>query len=98
MKKTSINVFKSVRSVALALIAFGLASCGGERFHVEGQISGAADSLLYFENMSLSGPVVLDSVKLSADGTFSFSDERPEAPRTFSTLRIAISGTKGFTM
>ena len=88
MKKTSINVFKSVRSVALALIACGLASCGGERFHVEGQINGAADSLLYFENMSLSGPVVLDSVKLSADGTFSFSDERPEAPE-FYRLRIA---------
>ena len=88
MKKTSINVFKSVRSVALALIALGLASCGGERFHVEGQINGTADSLLYFENMSLSGPVVLDSVKLSADGTFSFSDERPEAPE-FYRLRIA---------
>lgn len=88
MKKTYINVFKSVRSVALALIALGLASCGGERFHVEGQISGAADSLLYFENMSLSGPVVVDSVKLSADGTFTFSDERPEAPE-FYRLRIA---------
>lgn len=65
-----------------------LTSCGGEKFHVEGNIADAKDSLLYFENMSLQGPVVVDSVKLGEDGSFSFSDERPTAPE-FYRLRIA---------
>lgn len=71
-----------------AITAMTLASCGGETFRVEGSIAGAKDSLLYFENMSLQGPVVIDSVKLGADGAFSFSGERPDAPE-FYRLRIA---------
>ena len=51
MKKTSI--FRSARLVLMALTGFFLASCGEERYHVEGSISGATDSVLYFENMSL---------------------------------------------
>lgn len=65
-----------------------LASCGGKKFHVNGNITEAKDSMLYFENMSLDGPVVIDSVKLSADGSFSFSDDAPTAPE-FYRLRIA---------
>ena len=38
--------------------------------------------------MSLDGPVVVDSVKLSADGNFKFSDDAPAAPE-FYRLRIA---------
>ena len=38
--------------------------------------------------MSLNGPVVIDSVKLSADGTFAFDDKAPTAPE-FYRLRIA---------
>ncbi len=86
MKKTSI--FRSARLVLMALTGFFLASCGEERFHVEGSISGATDSVLYFENMSLEGPVIVDSVRLSSDGSFSFSDKCPEAPE-FYRLRIA---------
>ena len=65
-----------------------LASCGGKKFHVNGNITEAKDSMLYFENMSLDGPVAIDSVKLSADGSFSFSDDAPTAPE-FYRLRIA---------
>ncbi len=74
--------------VALLLSLFGLTACNERKFHVEGTISGAEDSTLYFENMSLDGPVAVDSVKLSADGTFSFSGNAPEAPE-FYRLRIA---------
>lgn len=74
--------------VALLLSLLGLTACNERKFHVEGTISGAEDSTLYFENMSLDGPVAVDSVKLSADGTFSFSGSAPEAPE-FYRLRIA---------
>lgn len=76
----------STAAIAAALAC--LASCTEEKFHIEGQITEAADSLLYFENMSLEGPVMVDSVKLNADGRFSFADKRPEAPE-FYRLRIA---------
>lgn len=64
------------------------ASCSKGKFHVTGTISDAKDSVLYFENMSLDGPVVVDSVKLDADGSFSFSGEPVGAPE-FYRLRIA---------
>ena len=35
-----------------------------KKFHVNGTISDTKDSILYFENMSLNGPEVVDSVKL----------------------------------
>ena len=82
MKKT-ISTF-----AALLFIALVGSSCGGKKFHVNGTITEAADSILYFENMSLDGPVTVDSVKLSDNGDFSFSDDAPSAPE-FYRLRIA---------
>lgn len=72
----------------MMLAAIIITSCGGKKFHVDGNITEAADSILYFENMSLDGPVTVDSVKLSADGSFSFSDDAPSTPE-FYRLRIA---------
>lgn len=69
-------------------MAVGLASCDNKKFRVDGTITDAKDSVLYFENMSLDGPVAVDSVKLGDDGTFSFSEKSPEAPE-FYRLRIA---------
>lgn len=68
--------------------ALALVSCGEDKFRVEGSIGSAEDSLLYFEQMTLQGPVALDSVRLGADGDFSFSAERSDAPE-FYRLRIA---------
>ena len=73
---------------ACALMAVALGSCDNKKFRVEGAITEAKDSVLYFENMSLDGPVAVDSVKLGDDGTFSFSEKSPEAPE-FYRLRIA---------
>lgn len=84
-----IKPFNSLFAIALAVVAvLGMASCNEKKFHVNGTIGNAADSTLYFENMSLNGPVVIDSVKLSADGTFDFDDKTPTAPE-FYRLRIA---------
>lgn len=63
-------------------------ACNNNKFHVEGNITDAKDSILYFEHMSLDGPQVLDSVKLSDAGDFSFSGEGVTAPE-FYRLRIA---------
>ena len=82
------NIMRHVILAAAVAVAFGLASCSEDKFRVEGSISSAEDSLLYFEQMGLQGPVTIDSVRLGPDGEFSFSDTRPEAPE-FYRLRIA---------
>lgn len=71
-----------------AAVVLTICSCTGRSFNVSGTITEAKDSVLYLENMSLSGPVVVDSVKLTESGTFSFSQPAPEAPE-FYRLRIA---------
>ena len=70
------------------LAAVTMASCSNNKFRVEGQIANAVDSVLYFENVGLEDIQVLDSVKLSGDGSFAFSGDPTEAPE-FYRLRIA---------
>lgn len=82
------KILKITVVAALVMVALSLASCTGKKFQVSGVISDAPDSLLLFENMSLNGPVVVDSVRLGADGSFSFEGEAPTAPE-FYRLRIA---------
>lgn len=83
MKKT----FSSLCLCTLALMAAMLTSCNN-KFHINGTVTEAKDSVLYLENMSLDGPVVVDSVKLDDKGAFSFSGKAPDAPE-FYRLRIA---------
>ncbi|WP_434502369.1 thioredoxin-like domain-containing protein [Prevotella sp.] len=82
------KISKIFSIAAIALAAMSMVSCNNKKFHVTGEISNAKDSTLYFENMSLNGPVVLDSVKLDKDGNFSFDGKAPKAPE-FYRLRIA---------
>lgn len=62
---------KTVFAIGLSLLAF-TACDNSPKFKVEGTISGAADSTLYFEADALNGVQTLDSVKLDADGNFEF--------------------------
>ena len=83
------RLFHKVITIALAVAAMaGVTSCNEKKFHIDGTITGAADSTLYFENMSLDGAVKIDSAKLSEDGTFAFEGTAPTAPE-FYRLRIA---------
>ena len=50
--------------LAAAMAALGLASCSEGKFRVEGAITSAEDSVLYFERMGLDGPVAIDSARL----------------------------------
>ncbi|MGI6222712.1 MAG: thioredoxin-like domain-containing protein [Prevotella sp.] len=83
-----------IRHSALAAIALlailALASCSQKKFKISGNITEAKDSLLYLEHMSLDGPVVIDSVKLGADGAFSFEENALDTiTPEFYRLRIA---------
>lgn len=83
MKKSISSIF-----MGTAVAVFALCACTGKSFNISGTITEAKDSVLYLENMSLSGPVAVDSVKLGESGTFSFSGQAPDAPE-FYRLRIA---------
>ena len=72
--------------MALAVVA--LASCNEKKFHVEGSISNAKDSLLFLENVGIEEITVVDSVRLDEDGSFSFDGAAQDAPE-FYRLRIA---------
>lgn len=82
------NISKTLSALAVSLMMLGAVSCSNKKFEVSGNITDAKDSLLYFENMSLNGAVVVDSTKLDADGNFSFAVDAPSTPE-FYRLRIA---------
>lgn len=70
--------------------ALALTSCNNKKFHINGNITEAQDSMLYLENLSLNGPVKIDSVKLGEDGSFAFEENAMDSitPK-FYRLRIA---------
>ena len=76
-----------VKTIIITLAAGALTGCQQNKFHIKGQIDGADEKVLYFENVGLSGIEVLDSTKLDANGAFDFSHEATEAPE-FYRLRI----------
>ena len=81
-------MMKKVVYFLLALVLVGLGACdNGPKFKVQGEVTGAEDKTLYFEASGLEGIVLLDSVKLKSNGSFSFSESRPESPE-FYRLRM----------
>lgn len=75
-------------------IAFGVivatlfASCGQKnQFQVKGEITNAADKMLYLEANTLNGTIKKDSVKLNSKGQFSLKGATKELPE-FYQLRI----------
>lgn len=70
--------------------ALALTSCNNKKFHINGNITEAQDSMLYLENLSLNGPVKIDSVKLGEDGSFTFEENAMDSiTPEFYRLRIA---------
>lgn len=90
-----------IAAVAMMLAA---TSCTKQKFHVSGSIADAKDSLLYFENMGLNGPVTVDSVKLGGDGTFEFDAEAPGNPEFYrlridrQIINVAVDSTESITI
>lgn len=70
--------------------ALAFTSCNNKKFHINGNITEAKDSMLYLENISLNGPVKIDSVKLGEDGSFAFEENAMDSiTPEFYRLRIA---------
>ncbi len=83
-----ISRFFSVAVIMVAALAF--TSCNNKKFHINGNITDAKDSMLYLENISLNGPVKIDSVKLGEDGAFAFDENAMDSiTPEFYRLRIA---------
>ena len=76
------------KAAAFVVAATAIAACNNNKFTVQGEITNAKDSVLYFENVGLEGINVLDSARLGEDGAFSFSEDAVQAPE-FYRLRIA---------
>ena len=79
------HIWKGAVFLATAMMTI---ACNNNKFTVEGQITNAKDSTLYFENVGLEGINILDSVKLGDSGDFSFSEAATTAPEFY---RIRIS-------
>jgi peroxiredoxin len=79
---------KPIKIVIVSAMAAMMAACNSGKFHVEGAVTGAADSVLYFEHVGLDGIHEVGNVTLDDNGKFSFSDDAPEAPE-FYRLRIS---------
>jgi peroxiredoxin len=79
---------KTIKLLLTGAAVIVLAACSGHQFKVDGQITGAKDSVLHFENVGLNGIEELGKVTLDEDGSFSFSGDAPEAPE-FYRLRIS---------
>ena len=78
--------FFSIIGFILILTAF-FSCTKTETFTVEGVIENAAGKTIVFEHLDITNVSVLDSMKIPANGTFSFSANRPEFP-DFYRIRI----------
>ena len=95
---------KTVKILMAGIAAMLLTACGGKKFDVTGEITGAKDSVLHFENIGLNGIEELGTVKLGESGQFTFSGEAPEAPEFYrlrihdQIINVAIDSTEHITI
>ena len=84
------KISKIYSAAVIMVAAQTFTSCNNKKFHINGNITEATDSMLYLENLSLNGPVKIDSVKLGEDGSFAFDENAMDSiTPEFYRLRIA---------
>ena len=84
------KISKIYSAAVIMVAALAFTSCNNKKFHINGNITEATDSMLYLENLSLNGPVKIDSVKLGDDGAFAFDENAMDSiTPEFYRLRIA---------
>ena len=84
------KISKIYSAAVIMVAALAFTSCSNKKFHINGNITEATDSMLYLENLSLNGPVKIDSVKLGEDGAFAFDENAMDSiTPEFYRLRIA---------
>ena len=79
---------KKIIPILLTLI-LAISCDNTPKFHIEGTVEGATDSMLYLEAQTLEGIQPLDSVKLTTSGTFAFAQQKKVENPEFYTLRIS---------
>lgn len=88
----------------ILLPALLVSSCHRDEFHIKGHIAGSEGKTLYFEAVQLTGTELLDSARLSADGTFSFAAPRTPYPEFYrlrldnSYIHLAVDSTETITV
>lgn len=86
------------------LPALLVSSCHRDEFHIKGHIAGSEGKTLYFEAVQLTGTELLDSARLSADGTFAFAAPRTPYPEFYrlrldnSYIHLAVDSTETITV
>lgn len=82
-----------MKKVCILIIVLAIVSCQRQgKFHVEGHITEAQDTMLYLEHITLGdGVVAVDSVRLPADGSFRMGAPAEGNPE-FYRLRIGEQG------
>ena len=83
MKQISTNLL----AVLCVMLLLFTACKKNSDFTVEGVVSGADGQMMYLENVGVSTVELMDSVKLTAAGKFSFTKPRPAFP-DFYRLRL----------
>ena len=84
------KISKIYSAAVIMVAALAFTSCNNKKFHINDNITEATDSMLYLENLSLNGPVKIDSVKLGEDGSFAFDENAMDSiTPEFYRLRIA---------
>ena len=84
------KISKIYSAAVIMVAALAFTSCNNKKYHINGNITEATDSMLYLENLSLNGPVKIDSVKLGEDGAFTFDENAMDSiTPEFYRLRIA---------
>jgi mRNA-degrading endonuclease RelE of RelBE toxin-antitoxin system len=78
---------KKIIPILLTLI-LAISCDNSPKFHIEGNVEGATDSMLYLEAQTLEGIQALDSVKLKASGEFAFAQQKKVENPEFYALRI----------
>lgn len=80
---------KQITSILMSgFVAMAMVACSGNKYHVNGKVANAEDSILYFEHVGLNGINEVGQIKLNGEGRFEFSGDSPEAPE-FYRLRIS---------
>ncbi|MDR1371694.1 MAG: AhpC/TSA family protein [Dysgonamonadaceae bacterium] len=99
------NHFYTVKSIAFASICCAALSCSDEnQFSISGNIEHGAGKTLYFDNITASSAVLLDSAVLKGEGAFRFTGKRSNAPDFYQlrldgqAINIAVDSTEKITV
>lgn len=95
---------KKILTLVVALATLCCCQKHGQ-FHIAGAITGAADTMLYLEHLSLAeGAVAIDSVRLTEEGTFAFASDTLSGPEFYrlriggQCINLAIDSTESVTV